>query len=142
MKRTIVLALMLAIVPLVGCPSNQTIQNAGNAADIASAALDGFSKGEIAAYNQGLIPADDHQYIQQSLLTIGRAGKATDACIAIAQTNAGVVTCINMTLTTVNQLQADGALHLKSAKAKNDFALAMTGAQTALATINALLGGK
>jgi hypothetical protein len=143
MKRiAIALAATALALGMLGCPSSSTQRKAAQAADIAAASVSGFQQAEIVAHSQGLIPDDDHLFIEQSLLTLGRAGKATDTCISGALTNSGILVCVNISLNTVNQLQADGALHLKSAKAKNDFALTMTGVQAALNTITALLGGK
>ena len=143
MKRIAILVIgTFTMLTLAGCPSSSTQRKAAQAADIAAASVSGFQRAEIIAHSQGLIPDDDHIYIEQSLLTLGRAGKATDTCIGASLTNAGIVTCVNISLDTANQLQADGALHLKSVKAKNDFSLAMTGVKSALQTIIAILGGK
>lgn len=142
MKRIVILtALAIGLcAALTGCPSSTTAK-AAQALDIASASVAGFQQAEFTAHAQGLIPNDDHVFIEQSLLTLAQSGKAADACVKVAQTNAGIVTCVNLAITTVDNLNSEGALHLKSARAKSDYALAMTGVKTALSTITALLGG-
>jgi hypothetical protein len=154
MKRIATLAsLALATVMLVGCPANQTqLQKAATASEQAMVVVQGFQLGEIQAYNQGkacakagsagcvVISDEDHLFVQQSVETVYRLDETTNTCIASAGTTAAAVTCANSAIATITQLQADGATHLKSASAKQDFSLAMIGAKTALNVISTILG--
>jgi PBP1b-binding outer membrane lipoprotein LpoB len=143
MKRITALAsLALVALILTGCPNTSQRVQAAQAAENASIIVNGFEQGEIAAHDQGLIPDPDHLFIQKSMRTVAAMGKTTDGCIGTTTSNAGIVSCINTAIGTVDQLNKDGALYLKSDKAKTDFALAMLGTRTSLAVITVLLGGK
>lgn len=148
---TILLAIALA--GLTGCPANTSqLQKAATASEQAMIVVQGFQQGEILAYNQGkacagtpgclVISDDDHLFIQQSVETIARLDKTTNSCIGSAGTPAAAVTCANTAIAAIDQLQADGSLHIKSVTAKQDFSLAMIGAKTALTVIATILGGK
>ena len=126
---------------LTGCPAGTTQQQAAQAADNASIVVQNFQQAEILAYQQGAIPAADHQFIEQQLLTVSALGKTTDSCIRTATNAAGSITCANTAIATIDQLNAQGALALKSTQAKTDYAIAMLGLRTALATIVTLEGG-
>ncbi len=138
---TLFVAVLLVAV-MAGCPSTTQRQQAATAAREASAVMSGFESAEIVAHQQGLIPDADHQLIQGYVLSVAQTGKTTDACILSTTTNAGIVTCVQTAIGTINTLNGEGALHLKSAQAKNDFALAMTGTQAALQVIVTIMGGK
>ena len=155
MKRILLASIALVMsLGIVGCPANQSqLQKAATASEQAMIVVQGFQQGEILAYNQGktcvasdaqgcvVISDSDHLFIQQSIETLARLDKTTNGCIASAGTNAAAATCATSAIATIDQLQADGALHLKSVTAKQDFALAMIGARTALNVIATLLGG-
>ena len=155
MKRIICIAFagVLAL-GMVGCPANQgQLQKAATASEDAMIVVRGLQQGETLAYNQGkacvaagnqgcvVISDSDHLFIQQSVETIFRLDKTTNACILAAQTDAAAATCATSAIATIDQLQTDGALHLKSPTAEQDFALAMIGAKTTLGVIATLLGG-
>jgi len=126
---------------LTGCPSNSSqLQQAAQASENAAIIMQGFENAEVAAYQQGLIPAADHQFIQKEVLTVAALGKTTDSCIADATTPGGAAACINTTITELDQINADGGLYLKSTTAKQDFSLAMTGIKTVLASVETMLG--
>ena len=143
MKRILLIAVMAVFaLGLEGCPiSTATQQQTANALHVVSSTTAAFQQAEITAYGQGLIPAEDHQYIESALLTLGRAGKTADACTKGALTKAGLIGCVNLSVTTIDNLNTDGALHLKSTKAKADFALAMVSVKGILTSITAMLGG-
>ena len=153
MKRILGLVAAFAVtLSMVGCPANTSqLQKAATASEQAVIVVQGFQQGEILAYNQGkacdgtpnclVISDEDHLFIQQSVKTIYTLDKTTNTCIAMAGSTAGAVTCANSAIATVSQLQADGAMRLKSPTAKQDFALAMTGAKAALQVISTILGG-
>ena len=88
-----------------------------------------------------MIPDSDHVFIEQQLATIGQSGKAADACIANATNNGAVSVCITTVLNTVTQINAEGGTYLKSATAKTDFGLAMTGLEADLQSIETMIGG-
>jgi hypothetical protein len=157
MKRKLnyIPAVLLGAVLLGGfaCNSSQR-QQIAQAAQDAATILHGFESGEVAAYNQGktclasgmsgciVIPDSDHLFIQQSMVTIGTAEKAMHSCIRTATSTAGAVACVNTLVSTIDVINADGGLHLKSPQAKTDFQLAMIGARTALTVIVTVVGGK
>ena len=133
------LACML-VIGISGCsPSAQ--HNAAQASDDASIIIQNFQSAEIVAHTQGLIPDSDHVFIEQQLATIGQSGKAADACIANATNNGAVSVCITTVLNTVTQINAEGGTYLKSATAKTDFGLAMTGLEADLQSIETMIGG-
>jgi hypothetical protein len=143
MKRFLALtSLALVALVLTACPNTSQRQQAAQAAQNASIIVAGFQQGEIAAHDQGLIPNADHIFIQKELVTLASVGKATDSCIGGTTSNAGIVSCINTAIGTVDQINTDGGLYLKSAKAKTDFQLAMLGVRTSLSVIGTILGGK
>lgn len=143
MKKYIAFAsLVLVAIVLTGCPAQNgsQLQQAAQASENAAIIMQGFENAEIAAYQQGLIPAADHQFIQKEVATVAALGKTTDSCIASAATPGGAVSCINTALTEIDQINSDGGLYLKSATAKQDFTLAMTGIKTVLVSIETMLG--
>ena len=140
---------------MTGCPANQSqLQKAATASEQAMIVVQGFQQGEILAYNQGkacaatgvsgcvIISDADHLFIQQSVQTLARLDKTTNACIGSAGANSAAAACATAAISTIDQLQADGALHIKSVTAEQDFAIAMIGAKTALNVIATILGGK
>ena len=87
-----------------------------------------------------MISDSDHVFIEQQMATLGQAGTAVDVCIANANSNSAVSTCITTILNTVTQINAEGGTYLKSPTAKTDFSLAMTGLQAALESIQTMIG--
>lgn len=134
------MAAVALLLPLMGCPS-ASLQKAAQASENAAIIVQGLETAEIAAHSQGLIPDADHLFIQQQVQTLAAIGKTTDSCIAASGANAAAVVCINTALTQVQKIQANGGLYLKSAQAKNDFSLAMSGVEGVLVSIETVLGG-
>jgi hypothetical protein len=146
MKRftSIAAGFTLAIVCIVmaGCPANvQQRQQAAAAAQNISIIVSDFQQGEIASHTAGLISEADHIFIQRELVTVATLGKTADSCILLAVDTPGVVTCLNSASTSIDQINSDGGLYLKSDKAKTTFQLAMIGVKTTLTSIAAVLGG-
>lgn len=145
MSRTISLIGVAVIAfTLCGCPASTTTQQreqAAKASQNISIILQGAQQAEIIAHTQGLIPDADHVFVEQQFQTIAILGETTDACILKAVDTPGTITCLNTAVTAVDQINAQGGLALKSDKAKTDFAVAMTGIRTVLATVSATLGG-
>jgi len=158
MKAVKFLFLSLAALILSGCPSPTAQQNAAKASQVASAAVVAAQQGEITIYNTGqqcvaaaqsvaqtgacvVIPPDEHLFLQKEFVAISELGKTLDSCILGATTTQGTVACANTALVTVNQINADGALALKSDKAKTTFQLVITSVQVGIETIQTLLGG-
>ena len=131
-------AVLLAVV-MAGCPSSTTQQKAALAAQNASTVVVAFQQAEISSYQAGLIPPADHQFIEAQLVTVGETGKALDSCIRTATNSAGTVACVNVAVVTINQINTQGGLYIKSAGAKQDFQLAMTGVTAALNVLSAVL---
>jgi hypothetical protein len=140
-KVAVFASILICLSLLVACTDAQR-QQAAQAAQDASIVVKNFQEGEILAYQQGAIPVDDHAFIQKSLITVSVMGKTLDGCIKTATNNAGIVTCANSAVATVDQLNTDGALYLKSDKAKSTFQLAMIGTKTSLGIIATIFGGK
>lgn len=141
MKRLAVLSMFLAL-PLIGCPLNSTQQQQAAQASLqASTVLKTAQQGEIAAFNSGLIPAADHQLIEEQFENVAQLGKTADSCIGSASGSAGVFTCLNTAISAIDTINTNGGLQLKSAQAKEDYALAMTAVRTVLASIEATMGG-
>ena len=142
MKKTACFVLtFLACLFLAGCPSGTNQQKIAQAAQDASQVVLAFQQGEIVAHQSGTISDADHQFIQEQLVTVSALGKTTDSCIRTATTTAGTIQCANTAITTIDNLNTQGALHLKSTQAKTDFSIAMLGLRTALATIVTIEGG-
>lgn len=144
MRKRLALAFIIISIALTlsafSC-SNAKQQQVAQAAQNASIVVKGFQQGEIMAFQNGLIPVEDHQFIQRSLITVAQAGKTLDTCIRATSAVAAEITCVNAAVVTLDQLNSQGALYLKSDRAKTDFALAMVGTRTALSTIATILGG-
>ena len=105
MKKYIAFAsLVLVAIVLTGCPAQNgsQLQQAAQASENAAIIMQGFENAEIAAYQQGLIPAADHQFIQKEVATVAALGKTTDSCIAGTATPLAAVP--------VELRDADGAL--------------------------------
>lgn len=130
----------LLVIGLAGCP-NANLQRAAQASQNAAIIVQGLETAEIAAHQQNLIPDDDHQFIQREVLALATLGKGTDSCIAAAANVNGAVSCIRTAVTAVDAINADGALNLKSVKAKQDFTIAMSSVKTVLLTIETTLNG-
>ena len=148
MKRIATFAAMLVLcaasLVVIGCPSGTGTQRqqVAQAAENASIVVKNFQQGEIVAYQQGLIPATDHQFIQKELVTVGTVGKTLDTCIRLTTTDSGIVSCANTATSALDQINTDGGLYIKSTSAKQDFALAIIGTKTAIAVIGTIFGGK
>jgi len=133
-------ACIAVVLITTGCPANQQ-QAAANASLQASTIISTAQQGEIVAHNQGLIPDADHQFVQQEFENLGQVGKTVDACIGSASGKAGVFTCLNSAISSVDQMQQQGTLNLKSTNAKQTFSTVISGVRGVLATIEATLGG-
>ncbi len=142
MKKLFAVAASLALaIGLAGCPSGTPQQKAAQAVKDAAVGVQAFQTAEIIAYQQGVIPADDHKAIEGYILGVAQMGLAADTCIKATTTTSGVTACVNTAIATANTLQSEGALHLKSPKAQADFASAMNGLKAAPAVINTMIGG-
>ena len=130
---------VLLAVAMAGCPSATTQQKAALAAQNASTIVVAFQKSEISSFQAGLVPAADHQFIEAQLVTVGQLGLTLDSCIRTATTSAGTVACVNTATATINQINTDGGLYIKSAGAKQDFQLAMTSLNAALAVLTTVI---
>jgi len=139
MKKLFFLAPLALL--LAGCPAanQQKVAQAVNNISIITA---GLQQAEISAHQQGLIPDGDHRFVEQQMLSLAQAGKAADACIRTATNTAGDIACINTVISTVDQINAQGGLALKSEKAKTEFQTAMASIKTVLESIEIALGGQ
>lgn len=143
MKRILSLAGVLSIaLMLAGCPATSTQrQQVAQAAQTASTVVVAFQQGEIIAHEQGVVSNADHIFIQKELKNVSVVGKALDSCILSATTAAGDVACIQTATTAIDQINADGGLYIKSAKAQADFQTSMGALKIALTAISQVLGG-
>jgi hypothetical protein len=143
MKRiALATGVFLITLCMVGCPMNSTQQQqAANASLQAATVFKTAQAGEITAFQNGLIPAADHQFIELQFGNVAQIGKTVDSCIAAASAQAGVFTCLNAAITNLDTMNTNGGLELKSTQAKTDYALAMTSIRTVFASIEATMGG-
>jgi hypothetical protein len=144
MKRiTALLAGCLLALCLTGCPMNKSqLQQTATALDNTSIVVRDAQQAEIAAVSSGLISPSDDIFIQQELTALSKLGKTTDACVLSAGDSAATLACIKSELGTISQIQADGAIALKSDKAKSTFAIVMNSATAVVNGVYVALGGK
>jgi len=146
---------LFALVPLAvmlcGCPSGTQQQKVAQAAENLSSVVKAAQQAEETAYAEGqacgsqpnciVIPPADHEFIQKEFGAIGLAGKALDSCILSATTPVGDVQCAQTATNTITALGNDGALGLKSDKAKTIFAGVITALNVGIQAISTILGG-
>jgi hypothetical protein len=136
-------AVSMVALMLAGCPLNTTQRGQiAQALHQTSIVVMDAEQAEIIAYHQGLVPADEHILIQQQFLSVGELGKATDDCVKSAGATAAALACLKGELATLDTINAQGGLHLKSPQAKADFAAAMNSAKAVVQGIYIALGGK
>lgn len=141
-KVVMILLLFIGLAAFTGCPANTTtLQKCATASNQAAIIVQGFNTAEIAAHQQGLIPDADHQFIEQQVVSLGEMGKTADGCIRTAGTNAAALVCINSAIATVETINQQGGLYLKSDKAKSEFTLVLAGVKAVLQSLVAVLGG-
>jgi Flp pilus assembly protein TadG len=142
MKRyALLLALPLALA-LTGCPMSSTQQQQVlKASDDAALIVATAQQAETAAAKQGLISPADDQFIEIQFQSIANMGKTVDSCVAGANDKNATVACITTAINEVDVINSNGGLYLKSTQAKNDFAIAVAGVRTTLASIETMLGG-
>jgi len=137
------LALLSVVLVLTGCPMSTTQRGkVAQAADTVSVVVLDFQQGEVISHGAGLITDDDHLFIQRELLAVSRLGKTTDACILSAADSVTTVGCLKSEMATIDQINSEGSIGLKSVKARADFQTAMLGAKAVINGIYTALGGK
>lgn len=139
MRKLFFAVSVLALLLLVACPTATQQQKAAEAAQNASIVVKTFQAAEISSYQAGLIPAADHEFIEAQLVTVGEIGVTLDSCIRTATASAGTLSCITTATAAINQINTQGGLAIKTAGAKQDFQLAMTGVSTALGVLSIVL---
>jgi hypothetical protein len=145
MKRILILtALGIGTATLLtGCPaSTSQRQQIASALDNTSMVIKDAQAAEIIAVNQGLISPQDDIFVQTELTALSQLGKTTDKCVLTATDTAGSLSCIKSELVTIQQIQANGALNLKSAKAQSVFSAVMNSATAVVNGVYTALGGK
>ena len=141
MKRIVIKAILaLPVIGLVGCPTSTQVKVA-QASQTASIVIVNFQKAEIASYQQGVVSAADHQFMETELGNVAVVGKTLDSCIKTATNNSGYLACIATAEGAVNTISTNGGIGIKSAQAKQDFQAAMSAFNVALAAISTILGG-
>lgn len=147
--------LLLPLLLLIGCPAVIDQQKAANAAANIATTVKAAQDVEIAVFNSGqsclqtapdksgciVITPDEHVFIQQQFKSMGLMEKSLDSCIKSATTRAAIVTCTDSAVATIDELNSQGALHLKSDKAKSTYFYTMSTAKLGIQTIATLLGG-
>lgn len=142
MKRVIVLAVLSASMLLTGCPNTASQKQAAQAAQNISIILASAQKAEITAYQQHLVPPQDHRFIQQEFITLAELGKTTDSCILNAENTKGTLACLAIAVDAIDKINASGGSFIKSDKAKSDFTMTMLAVKTVLVSVETVLGGK
>lgn len=128
-----------AAIILTGCPDATTSQKAAQASQNAAIIVQGLETAEIAAHQQGLIPDDDHKFIQTEVLALAQVGKTVDSCIRSAGAAAGTVSCISTAVNEIDQMQSEGAMQLKSTQAKQEFSIAISGVKAVLVSVQTVV---
>lgn len=142
MKNLALLAIWPVALLLTGCPLNSTQQQQVlRASDNAALVVAAGQKAETTAFNDGLISQADHSFIEQQFGSVGQVMKAVDSCVAGSGNKGAILSCLSTAINSVDAINANGGLYLKSAQAKNDFAVAVGGVRSVLASIEATLGG-
>ncbi len=152
-------ALFAATLLLVGCPTGSQQKQAAQADENVSSVLNAASQSEVTAFNQGqqclqaaatdvqkascvVIPIADHEFIQTQFRSVAEAQKALNTCIVTASNgNAGIITCVQTASNTISTLNSQGALYLKSDKAKTIYSGVMSAVNIGIQTIATVLGG-
>ena len=144
MKRIMIAAVLaLFSVGLSGCPmSTSQRQQVAVALDNTSMVIKDAQQAEIIAVGQGLISPQDDLLVQQEIIALTKLGKTTDACVLSAVDTASSLGCIKSELATISTIQADGALNIKSDKAKGIFNAVMNSATAVVNGVYTALGGK
>ena len=144
MKRiAAILAVTGLSVMLSGCPMNTSqLQQVATALNNTSIVVKDAQQAEIIALNQGLISPADDIFIQQELTALSQLGKTTDACVLSAGNTAATLACVKAEITTIGQIQVNGAIGLKSDKAKSTFAAITNSAYLVVTAVYNTLGGK
>jgi len=147
--------LLVPLLLLIGCPSGTNQQKAANAAKNVAVFLQQSQQAELTVFNNGqsclqtaadklsciVITTQEHVFIEEQFKTLAEADKTLDSCIRVATNTAGIVTCVNSAVVTVDQLNSQGALYLKSDKAKSTYAAVMTAVKLGIQTVSTVLGG-
>ncbi len=160
MKKFVALLAATLLLPLLtGCPTGSQQKKAAQADENVSSVLSAASQSEIAAFNQGqqclqvattdvqkasciVIPQADHDFIQTQFRSVAEAQKALNTCIVTASNgNAGIIACVQTASTTISTINSQGALGLKSDKAKTIFSGVMSAVNIGIQTIATVLGG-
>jgi hypothetical protein len=139
MKTIATLVLAVLVFTLTGCPSGSTAQKAAQASQNAAIIVQGLETAEIAAHQQDLIPQEDHIFIQTEVLALSQLGKTVDSCIRGAGSTAGTVNCISVAVAQVDQMQNEGALRLRSDRAKQEFSIAISGVKAVLVSVQTVV---
>ena len=139
-KALLLLVLGWVGLPLIGCPAG-TQQSAAKASLQVTVVMQSAQQGEIAAHNSGLIPDADHQFIQKQFITLAETDKAANLCIQQAPNKGAIISCLNVAVNTVDGINKEGGLALKSPSAQANFSLAMTSIKGILQSIEVTLGG-
>lgn len=158
MKKYAILAVLPLAIVLIGCPSGTQQQKAANAAANVASYLESAQTAEITVFNTGqdclsaaatdaaksaciVITPDEHVFIQKQFKSVDAVGTTLDSCIRTATDAPGIVACANTATATVDQLNAQGALYLKSDKSQSTYAAIMGSVKLAIQTISTVLGG-
>jgi hypothetical protein len=134
-RTTAAKLVILAALALAGCGfkcSPQSQQKAALAAKNASIVVQSFQDAEISSYRAGLVSPEDHLFIQGQVKKAARVGLALDSCIRMATSSAGTVACIDVSVQTIDSINSEGGLGIKSTEARQTFQIAMTGVKAAL----------
>lgn len=130
-------ALSLLIVA-VGCTASQFRQAAVLMRDF-SLSLETFQKGEIATYQAGFIPKDDHLFIQDGIEKVAGYGKEANQAIRIAKSKGDAMAKIDAAIQELDAMLKRGQLGIKNDEKKATYAALLLAVRAVLISAKAAL---
>jgi len=140
---------------LAGCPSGTNQQKAANVAKNVATFVKQAQNTEIMVFNSGqsclvsnpdgkgciVITQEEHVFLEQQFKAIFTLDNTLDSCIRTSTTTAGIVQCADTAVNTVDDLNSQGVLQLKSDKARSTFTSVISAVKLGIQSISTILGG-
>lgn len=143
MRKLLTICAICAICGLLfgftGCEKRDAYQRAALAAADFATSLKTFQQAEIAVYHSGAIDKEEHIAIQRIFLETAKAGLQLDQAIRVARSSPDAWAAANAALDSIDKLQAEGVLHIKSDKARAQLAASLALARSAIIAVRLAL---